>query len=698
MSQQKLGRYELVRVLGKGAMGLVYEGRDPNLDRRVAIKTIKVENLSDEEAAEYEVRFRTEARSAARLQHPNIVSVYDSDRHGDIAYLVMEFIEGQDLKHHLDSGIRYTLQQTVAIMGDLLLALDYAHRQNIVHRDIKPANLLIEASGRVKLTDFGVARIQDASDSTRTQGTMVGTLKYMSPEQIQGRSVDSRADVFAAGIVLYQLLTGLRPFDGGSDFDVIQQIVGKPALPPSAHNAELPPELDLVVARALAKSRDERWSTAGEFYKALIAAVGMASNMNTAPATTAASGTRSATWTSTMQPSDAISGTQPGSSMPSAAVTQEVELVYWKEIKESLDPDDFNAFLVKFPTGIYADLATRRLKRLLSATGGDSTDSSVTGTRLITKHEPTSKVPTTENNAHEAAAAPLPSTKRVDEEATMLDAWPETVFQGTEDNIAPPPASVAAAGTAAGAAEKNVANHASARTQSRAAVNAGTSTAKPKAKTAQASGKPFSTRFWVLGSMLLASVLLAFASRFWNESTPVVPAVDLSTQKPAQAASAPASAASAPSSSATAASAALEASSAASAAAGAASTATLAASSASSPTSNPIRQFRDAAKPPKSTAPKDSSKASAPITAAVDAASNPAHSVSSGKSMPPEDTGKPTHEPPEQPSNPKVGCEGRVFIGYQLCMTEQCRKPQFTNHPVCAERRVMEQRNQENNR
>ena len=192
MSLKKLGRYELIRVLGKGAMGMVYEGRDPNLDRRVAIKTIKVENLTAEEAAEYEVRFRTEARSAARLQHPNIVSVYDSDRDVDVAYLVMEFIQGDDLKHHLDKGDVYTLEQTLGIMSDLLSALDYAHRQNIVHRDIKPANLLIETSGRIKLTDFGVARIQDSGDVTRTQGSMVGTLKYMSPEQVQGQPIDSR--------------------------------------------------------------------------------------------------------------------------------------------------------------------------------------------------------------------------------------------------------------------------------------------------------------------------------------------------------------------------------------------------------------------------------------------------------------------------------------------------------------------------
>ena len=265
MSLKKLGRYDLIRVLGKGAMGLVYEGRDPNLDRRVAIKTIKVENLSDEAAAEYEVRFRTEARSAARLQHPNIVSVYDSDRDGDIAFLVMEFVQGDDLKHHLDKGEVYTLAQTLGIMADLLSALDYAHQQKIVHRDIKPANLLMQASGRIKLADFGVARIQDSGDATRTQGSIVGTLKYMSPEQLEGRPIDARADLFAAGVVLYQLLTGTRPFDGDTDFAVIQKIVSHTPAAATFFNAKLPPAIDAVVAKSLAKSRDLRYASAQEF-------------------------------------------------------------------------------------------------------------------------------------------------------------------------------------------------------------------------------------------------------------------------------------------------------------------------------------------------------------------------------------------------------------------------------------------------
>ena len=184
----KLGRYDIVRVLGKGAMGVVYEGRDPNLDRAVAIKTIRMKNLSREAAIEYDGRFRTEARSAARLHHPNIVSVFDSGQDGDISYLVMEFIQGEDLKHHLECGARFSVRSSIVMAHDLLMALDHAHRQNVVHRDIKPANMLIEASGRIKLTDFGVARIQEPDETHLTQvGGAVGTPKYMSPEQAKGQ-------------------------------------------------------------------------------------------------------------------------------------------------------------------------------------------------------------------------------------------------------------------------------------------------------------------------------------------------------------------------------------------------------------------------------------------------------------------------------------------------------------------------------
>lgn len=350
-------------------MGVVYEGRDPNLDRRVAIKTVKVENLSEEAAAEYEHRFRTEARSAARLQHPNIVSVYDSDRDGDVAFLVMEYIQGDDLKHHLDRGVRYSLEQSLKIIRDLLSALDYAHKQGIVHRDIKPANLLIEPGGRVKLTDFGVARIQDSGEATRTQGSMVGTLKYMAPEQVQGQKIDSRADLFSVGVVLYQLLTDKRPFDGDNDFSIIHQIIGHHPPPPSSANPKLPSALDAVVARALAKTREERFATARDFAVALQAAIRRAEDQTVVPPQNPNRKVEAAASRPLTTP-----GSVPGvATSPSnlSSVTQELELVYWKDVKDSSDLEDLQGFLEKFPAGIYADLARRRVRRL---TGGEPTN------------------------------------------------------------------------------------------------------------------------------------------------------------------------------------------------------------------------------------------------------------------------------------------------------------------------------------
>ena len=416
MSLKKLGRYDLVRVLGKGAMGIVYEGRDPNLDRRVAIKTVKVENLSEEAAAEYEHRFRTEARSAARLQHPNIVSVYDSDRDGDIAFLVMEYIQGDDLKHHLDKGVRYSLEQSLKMIRDLLSALDYAHKQGIVHRDIKPANLLIEPGGRVKLTDFGVARIQDSGEATRTQGSMVGTLKYMSPEQVQGQKIDSRADLFSVGVVLYQLLTDKRPFDGDNDFSIIHQIIGHTPAPPSSYNARLPSAIDAVVARALAKDREERFASARDFASALQSAIRRAEDATVVPPPNPL---RGADGPGTGSKGPATGTGAGGTPTSGSTVTQELELVYWKDIKDSTEPDELEGFLARFPDGIYADLARRRLRKLASSPG--SPDQTIlSGMRAPRRPGPGSDAhalghePLVRRAASAATAAPAPVDQDVD--------------------------------------------------------------------------------------------------------------------------------------------------------------------------------------------------------------------------------------------------------------------------------------------
>lgn len=262
---KQLGRYEIVRVLGSGAMGVVYEGRDNKLHRQVAIKTIIKSALVDEEqAADYSVRFMREAQAVAQLNHPNIVTVYDFGEEGDISYFVMEFIQGHELKKFLDSDAQFSLDKSLGLMIDLLGALDYAHSHGIVHRDIKPANIMLDKSGRLKLTDFGVVKVLDNQEGTQA-GTMVGTPGYMSPEQILGTGVSPRSDIFAAGVVLYQLLTWKKPFTGEGVFTIQQKIINEDPTPPSTMDANLPPFLDQIVNKALAKKPEQRYAHASEF-------------------------------------------------------------------------------------------------------------------------------------------------------------------------------------------------------------------------------------------------------------------------------------------------------------------------------------------------------------------------------------------------------------------------------------------------
>jgi eukaryotic-like serine/threonine-protein kinase len=265
-TQSFLGRYRLVKVLGQGAMGVVYEAMDTRLNRTVAIKTVLRSHLADETTAnEYATRFEREAQAAARLSHPHVVTVFDFGEHEDISYIVMEFVRGRELNQAFESGDTFSLPEAVRIMRELLLALDYAHQQGIVHRDVKPANVMLDPAGGVKLTDFGVARVANATQDRTMPGTLVGTPSYMSPEQILGLAVGSRTDIFAAGVILYQFLVGKRPFTGGGPFGVQRKIVQDDPEPPSRVNPEIPKGFDIIIARALAKQPENRYETAGAF-------------------------------------------------------------------------------------------------------------------------------------------------------------------------------------------------------------------------------------------------------------------------------------------------------------------------------------------------------------------------------------------------------------------------------------------------
>lgn len=371
-----LGRYTIERTLGRGAMGVVYEGLDPKLNRRVAIKTILKSLLDPDTAKDYSMRFSREAQAVARLNHPHIVQVYDFAEEGDIAYLVMEFIRGKELKSFFDANERFDLKEAVRIMCELLDALEFAHNAGVIHRDIKPANVMLDAQARTKLTDFGVARVQDVdrTHAERTQaGTMVGTPAYMSPEQITGGAVDKRTDVFSAGIILYQFLTGEKPFTGGGAWTIAKKIIQEDPPLPSALNSAVTPDFDAVVNRALAKNPAARYQSAKDFAVALKRALeGRGEEVDAHRAVAGEIGIPSGVQPVPQpRPAAALGGT--GTQTNTQTGNQEVELEFWRAIKDGNDPYDFELYVQQFPAGIYAALAKRRIAKLRGAAEEETT-------------------------------------------------------------------------------------------------------------------------------------------------------------------------------------------------------------------------------------------------------------------------------------------------------------------------------------
>ena len=270
---ERLGKYEIRSVLGKGAMGVVYKAFDPQIERSVAIKTIRKDMVDPHLAAQYMARFKNEAKAAGRLHHPNIVGIYEFGEEDAIAYIAMEYVEGVGLREYIATRTNFDFGQLVALMTQLLNGLQFAHGNNVVHRDIKPTNLIVTRQAALKIADFGIARV-DTSNLT-TVGSVIGTPSYMSPEQCRGREADSRSDLFSAGVVLYELLTGQKPFHGTVETIAYKICHEEPALPSKLSALRLPAAVDELVAKALAKDPAARFQSAQAFHDALRDVAGM---------------------------------------------------------------------------------------------------------------------------------------------------------------------------------------------------------------------------------------------------------------------------------------------------------------------------------------------------------------------------------------------------------------------------------------
>jgi serine/threonine-protein kinase len=265
----RIGRYKVVRELGRGAMGVVYHAIDPNIGRPVAIKTIQLgEKRTAEEQERLRERLFREARSAGILSHPGIVTVYDVQQEGDLAYIAMEYVDGPTVDQWLTEQRAVAAEWMFSILAQTAAALDYAHQKGIVHRDIKPANIMIAADGTAKIADFGIAKVAASEQFTMT-GSIVGTPHYMSPEQVQGLAVDGRSDQFSLAVMAFEMLTGEKPFTGEHLTTVVYKIVAEEPVPPHRLNPTLSGPIEAAVRRGLAKKPENRYRTCREFVEAL---------------------------------------------------------------------------------------------------------------------------------------------------------------------------------------------------------------------------------------------------------------------------------------------------------------------------------------------------------------------------------------------------------------------------------------------
>src|SRR5215207_659631 len=304
------GRYRIVRKLGTGGMANVYLAEDEVLGRRVAIKILNDRHAGDGQFVE---RFRREAKNAASLSHPNIVSIYDRGEAEGTYYIAMEYLDGRSLKELIVARGPAPIHIAVDYARQILTAIRFAHRHGIVHRDIKPHNVLVDGEGRLKVTDFGIAR---AGVSQMTEaGSIIGTAQYLSPEQARGAPVDQTSDLYSVGVVLYELLTGVVPFSGDTPVEIAMKHLSDPPRPPSVERSDIPPDLDMIVLRALAKDPDDRFQTAEEM-DAELERVSRGAGVTTATADAATAvlsgGALAAAQTSIIPPPRPPAATRPG--------------------------------------------------------------------------------------------------------------------------------------------------------------------------------------------------------------------------------------------------------------------------------------------------------------------------------------------------------------------------------------------------
>jgi len=267
------GRYQVIKKLGAGAFGTVYKAKDKILGRMVAIKTIRLEGLAAAGTSLDELvnRFKVEAQVSAQLKHPNIVTIYDVGEASGMSYLAMEFIDGVGLDRVIANAGRLPVERAASLAAQVADALDFAHKNNVVHRDIKPANIMIEAGDRVKVTDFGIAKVTDSGDHLTMTGSLLGTPSYMSPEQARGAALDGRSDLFAVGAVLYEMLAGKKAFRGDSITGLIFKIITEEPPPIRELDPSLPDEIVRIIGKSLAKTPEMRYQSGRDLADDLLA-------------------------------------------------------------------------------------------------------------------------------------------------------------------------------------------------------------------------------------------------------------------------------------------------------------------------------------------------------------------------------------------------------------------------------------------